>query len=80
MIDPGQAAELDGPGAIVSHAEVLAEYETGTTDAVCIAAALGVSPSTVYRLLRNLRRAGLTTQENAEPAAPKADYQPDGVA
>jgi predicted ArsR family transcriptional regulator len=58
-VDGDRATELDGPGAIVSHAEVLAEYAAGRTRPADVADALGVSASTVRRLLRNLRAAGL---------------------
>lgn len=55
----GRAAELDGPGAIVSHAEVAAEYLSGNERPSGIADTLGVSVGTARRLLRNLRRAGI---------------------
>lgn len=53
------AEELDGPGAIVSHAEVLEAWQDGARRPVDIARELGVSSSTASRLLANLRRAGL---------------------
>lgn len=60
------AAELDGPGAIVSHAEVLDAYIDGITRPREVAEALGVSTSTVRRLLRDLAKAGLLTVEGAQ--------------
>lgn len=56
-----RATELDGPGALVSHAEVLDTWEStpGIRPAE-VATALGVSTKTVRRHLDDLRQAGLT--------------------
>ncbi len=51
MIDADQATLLDGPGAIVSHAEVLAVAHLSVADA---ARELGVSQSTIRRCRKNL--------------------------
>lgn len=54
-----RATLLDGPGAIVSHAEALAAWETGLRTARAVGDSLGVSASTARRLLRRLAAAGL---------------------
>lgn len=50
---------LDGPNAIVSHAEVYACMLDGVHSAITIAEDLGVNPRTVAAMKGRIRRAGL---------------------